>query len=137
MQHPADPPGPHRATGALARLIAQRLLTGTECMDALGHAARRTEADPRGFRTRLAWDLRIAYRYWRRARRVAMARVEAALAPALDRRAPRRALLAAARRADPERALTEDEREAMALEAVRERLRPSPGWPRLTPRGRP
>lgn len=128
MQHPIDPEAPHRACDGLARLLAQGMLTRAECMDALARAAARTEGDPRGFRTRLAWDLHLAWHHWRRVRRAALDRVEAALAPALDRRAPRRVLLAVARRADAAGALTADEREAVALEAVRARLRPAPPW---------
>jgi hypothetical protein len=134
MQHPMDPEAPHRACDALGRLLAQGLLSRAECLDALSHAARATEGDRRGFRTRLGWDLLDAARGWRRARRWAAERVEAALEPGLDARAARSVLLAAARRADRGGALTEEEREAIALAAVRRRLRG--GVPAWTGRGR-
>jgi hypothetical protein len=129
MRHPIDPEAPHVACDALGRLLVQGLLSRAECIDALARAARATEGDARGFRTRLAWDLLQAARFWARARRWARVRVAEALEPGLARRAPRRVLLAAARQADRAGALTADEREAIALAAVRRRLRGgAPAW---------
>ena len=122
-----DERAPERACGPLGRLLAQGLLSRAECAEALGRAASRLPGDPRGRRTRLVWDLLTAARWWRLARDEAAERIEAALdhllAPGLDRRAPRRVLLDAARRADRRAAFTADEREAIALAAVRRRLR--------------
>ncbi len=121
-RHGSDPEAPFRACDTLGRLLAQGMLLRAECAAALDRAAA-AAGDRRGCRTRLLHSLLLHAGFWQRERAAAAMRIDAALAPGLEARAPRRVLLAAARAADPEGALTPDEREAIALAAARRVLR--------------